>query len=62
MARINIEITENELRQLVVDRLRDTLGNAALTESDVVIEVKSDQNYKSEWEKASFRARYSGEI
>lgn len=62
MARINIEITENELRQLVVDRLRDTLGNAVLTESDVVVEVKSDQNYKSEWEKASFRVRYSGEI
>jgi hypothetical protein len=57
--KIQIQITEKELREMVLSRIRDELGDAAtkLDENDVQIEVKSLQNYKSEWEKASFRAR-----
>lgn len=53
---INIELSEADLRGLVLAHLRDTL-NSELTENDVVIEAKSKQNYKSEWESAAFRAR-----
>lgn len=57
--KIQIELTEKELRALVLARLRDELGEAGgrLADKDVHIEVKSKQNYKSEWESAAFRAR-----
>lgn len=57
--KIQVEITEKELRTMVLQRLRNELGEAAekLEEKDIAIEVKSQQNYKSEWERAAFRAR-----
>jgi hypothetical protein len=57
--KIQIEITEKELRALILSRLRAELGDAAerLDDKDIQIEVKSQQNYKSEWERAAFRAR-----
>lgn len=54
--KIHIEIGEADLTRLVLNFLSDKL-NETLTEKDVIIEVKSKQNYKSEWEVASFRAR-----
>ena len=54
--RITVEITEDTLREIVLDYLRGTL-NADLTEKDVTIETKSKQNYRAEWESAAFRAR-----
>lgn len=55
--KINLEITETELRELVHDKLKRMLGeDISLETSDINIEVKSKQNYKSEWELASFRA------
>jgi hypothetical protein len=57
MIKFNIEIDEKALRVLVIAHLRDQLGNISLTAEDVKIEVKSKQNYKSEWEPAAFRAR-----
>lgn len=56
-SRINVEIDEVTLKGLVVSYLMDQLGNINLQPQDVVIEVKSKCNYKSEWEHASFRAR-----
>ena len=53
--KIRIEITEQELRVLIVEHLTAALGFAP-AEKDVKIEVKSKANYKSEWEPASFRA------
>lgn len=53
---INIELTEADVKQLVLKHL-STLLEFELTDKDVKIEVKSRQNYKSEWEEAAFRAR-----
>lgn len=56
---VRIELSEKELRALVAQHLRDLLGDIAPRQDDVRIEVKSKQNYKSEWEEAEFRAVYS---
>jgi hypothetical protein len=56
--RIRIEIDEKQLRELVTAHLRDQLGELAPKADEVRIEVKSKQNYKAEWEVASFRAVY----
>ncbi len=53
---LRIELTEAELRELVCEHLRAKLGSIELDERDVRIEVKSKQNWKSEWEEAAFRA------
>lgn len=55
--KIEIEIDEKRLRELVLDEIHDKLGSIAFTPDDVKIEVKSKQNYRSEWEPAKFRAR-----
>lgn len=57
--KLQIEITEKDLRAMVLERIQKDLGDAGskLDESDVTIEVKSKQNWKSEWERAEFRAR-----
>lgn len=54
--KISIEIDEKKLRELVTVYLREQLGSLPFNEDDVKIEVKSKQNYKSEWEPAAFRA------
>ena len=56
---ITIEYTEVELRKLVEDDLIKTLGTLEVDFNKIQIQVKSKQNYKSEWETASFRARYT---
>lgn len=56
---INIEITEKELRKLVADDIEKRLGDIGFRTEDVHIQVKSKQNYKSEWEEAAFRATIS---
>ena len=58
MASLKIEITESELRELVRKRLVDVLGAIDLDEKLIKIQVRSKQNYKSEWEEAQFRATY----
>ncbi len=56
---ITIEITEIELRKLVIAEIEKRLGEIPLSPDKVAILVKSKQNYKSEWETAAFRASYS---
>jgi hypothetical protein len=53
---INIEVDEHTLLKLVKRYLEDQVG-AELDDKDIVIETKSKQNYRSEWERAAFRAR-----
>jgi len=55
--RIRIELTEEDLRRLVADEIRARTGGP-FDEKRVTIEVKSKQNYRSEWESAAFRAIY----
>jgi len=52
---INIVLSEEDLKKLVVKELSDKL-NCNIDIGVVKIEVKSKQNYKSEWEPAAFRA------
>lgn len=56
--KIRIEIDEAALKRIIMKELRDSLGDVRLDEKKVQIEVKSKQNYKSEWEPAAFRAIY----
>ena len=59
MSLLTFEIDETLLRTIVKNYIQSKLGDIVVKDNDVDIEVKSKQNYKSEWEKASFRARYS---
>lgn len=54
--RINIELTEKELRELVLTEIDRRLGDVIVPKENVSIQVKSKQNWKSEWEEAAFRA------
>ncbi len=56
--KIRIEIDEDALKQLVLAHLSAQLGDLVLDEECIRIEVKSKQNYRSEWETAAFRAVY----
>lgn len=62
MATVKIEITEKELRDLIFSHLKDKFGHCNFDKNKVVIQVKSKQNYRSEWETAAFQAVYEGEI
>jgi len=53
-----IELDERALKALVIRDLQSVLGKVVLDEKKLRIEVKSKQNYKSEWEEAAFRAVY----
>lgn len=52
---IHIEIGEYDLKSLVYAHISKITG-ANITPDQVKIQVKSKQNYKSEWEEAAFRA------
>ena len=54
--RLNIEIDENTLKELVRQYMSEQIGQI-IEIRNIEIEVKSKQNYKSEWESAQFRAR-----
>jgi hypothetical protein len=55
--KINIEYTEKELKELIINDLHNKF-NVVIDEKKLDIMVKSKQNYKSEWEKASYKATY----
>ena len=55
--KIRVELNEKELRELIINYLEENIGTT-FDEKKINIEVKSSQNYKSEWEQASFRAIY----
>jgi hypothetical protein len=55
---ISIEIGEQDLKRLVKDELKRLLGDHPFDLTKVRIYVKSKQNYKSEWEEATFKASY----
>lgn len=57
MMNIYIELDEAQVRRLVTDYISKQLGYE-VEEKKVNIQVKSSQNWKSEWETAKFRAIY----
>lgn len=63
--KVRIELTEKDLRRLVLHEIRTRLGDygSQISETDVSIETKSNQNWKAEWEGgAGFRARLEKEV
>ena len=61
MSQFKFEMGEVDLQVLVAKHISEKLG-LSLQPKDIKIEVKSKQNYKSEWEVAAYRASYSGEV
>lgn len=55
--KISLELNDQELRSIVRRHFEGKLGEIELEDSDIKIEVKSKQNYRSEWEIVEFRAR-----
>lgn len=60
--KISFEVTEKDLRMLVISFFADKLGNIPINEDAVQILVKSKQNYRSEWEVAAFKATYEADV
>jgi hypothetical protein len=59
---VKIELSKEDVQLLVVQELQRRLGEVTLQAGNVKIEVKSTQNYRSEWENADFRVSYTGNI
>ena len=56
--KIKIELTEEDLKKMVMEKLEDSLGSLPFNPKAVQILVKTKQNYKAEWELGSFKAVY----
>jgi hypothetical protein len=59
--KVTFTLNEDDLRRLIVLEFEQKTGEHIVAEL-IQIEVKSKQNYKSEWENAAIRAIYNGEI
>ncbi len=57
--KVQIEFTERELKELIVEKLQSILGDIPFDDASLCILVKSKQNYSSEWEIADFKAEYT---
>lgn len=55
---IEIVIDERKLKTIIREYLQKKLGDIIIKEEDILIEVKSKQNYRSEWEVALFKATF----
>ena len=56
MSKLYIELDENKLTELIIDYLSEHMGINGITIEEIDIQVKSKQNYSSEWERAAFKA------
>lgn len=54
----SIKMSEDDVREAIAYYIDRKLGIVVL-KSDIAIQVKSTQNYKSEWEVATFRADFN---
>ena len=54
---IQIEVTEADIKRLVIRELKEQLNIAELSEKDVSFQVKTKQNWKAEWEEGQFKAQ-----
>jgi hypothetical protein len=52
--KISIELNELEIRKILVNHLNNEF-NLNINPESLPIQVKSKQNYKSEWEEANIR-------
>jgi len=49
---IQITLTKDQVKQIIIDHLHDKLGSMTIDEKNVKFLVKSRQNYRSDWEDA----------
>jgi len=56
--KIDIEYTSEDIKKLILDDLEQKFDTAAIDPKLLSIQVKSKQNYKSEWETAEFKGTY----
>jgi len=56
---IHIELSESDIKELIREKLCKDTGLADISLKNVKIEVKSKQNYRSEWEEAAFRGIFN---
>ena len=55
--KIKVEIDSGTLKLLVYEHIKSLMGDVIFNPEDVVIEVRSKQNYRQqEWERGDFRA------
>lgn len=55
--KINIDLTDKDFQLAVADYIQRHTG-VEPSEYTMIIEVKSKQNYKSEWEQAELRVKF----
>lgn len=61
--KVHIELTEADLKRLVFAEIKRLSGDLNIAPTDIHIETRSKQNYKSEWEAgAGFRATLKKDI
>lgn len=57
MSEMTLTITQNTLEKLIIQHVKDVYGiNIPIESNNIKIMVKSKQNYRSEWEEASYQA------
>jgi hypothetical protein len=52
-----ISLTQDDINRAITQFIAEELG-FSVDPKEVIIEVKSKQNYKSEWEQAAIRAHF----
>jgi hypothetical protein len=52
--KLTVEMTETDIRKVLASHINETFGTD-FTYENLPIQVKSKQNYRSEWEEASIR-------
>jgi hypothetical protein len=60
--KVKVEITTDELKDMILQKLETMFTVADFKKENVKIEVKTKQNYRAEWETGEFRASYEGEV
>jgi hypothetical protein len=60
MPKLCVELTKDDIRTAVAEWIerRYSMTLPSPNEVALVIEVKSKQNYRSEWERADYRGRF----
>lgn len=56
--KLTVELDENEIRKILTDHINNKFGTT-FEPHLLPIEVKSKQNYRSEWETANIRVQFS---
>lgn len=58
---VKISLTEDEIRQAISRYIQDKTS-VFVEHTDVKIQVKSEQNYKAEWENARIRCDFEAKV